>query len=234
LNLFLFEEWRRNLLGRKLGLVLIFGLAIAVGALIILAWLADEVLEGGTIRLDAAIRDGVHQSASPALASFMQAVTMLGSPRFLIASGICVAVGLLIAGWRRALMLFTITFLGAVLLTETLKLSFRRTRPLAFFDTLLPTSYSFPSGHALWSFCFYGALTVLISARVQSRMIRIILWALAVLLILLIGFSRVYLGVHYPSDVLAGYTAALIWALAVAFGDHLFQRRQRTKKHKEE
>ncbi len=234
MNLFSFEEGRRNLLSRKVGLVLFFGLAIAVGALVLFAWLADEVLEGDTLRFDAAIRASVHQYASPALTSLMQIITMLGSPKFLIASGICVAIVFLIAGWHRAGILFAITFLGAVLLTEALKLGFRRARPFPFFDTLLPTSYSFPSGHALWSFCFYGAMAALISARVKSRIVRLAIRALAALLILLIGLSRIYLGVHYPSDVVAGYAAALIWVLAVVFGDHLFRHRRITQMNEEE
>lgn len=220
------NEWRRILPSRKLETVLILGLAVAVGALGLFAWLADEVLEGGTIRFDSAIRDGVHQYASPGLTISMQIITMFGSPKFLIASGICVMIAFLLAKWNRAAFLFAVTFLGAVALTETLKLSFRRTRPVPFFDTLLPVSYSFPSGHALWSFCFYGVIAALISARVKSRAIRVTIWVLATLLVLLIGLSRIYLGVHYPSDVTAGYAAALIWVLAVTLGDHLFKRRR--------
>ena len=221
------------MLGKKLRAVLFLGFAAAVGSLFLFAWLADEVLEGDTIQFDKAIRANVHQYASPWLTFLMRIITMLGSPRFLIASGICVTIAFLIAGWRRAVILFAITFLGGVSLTETLKLSFRRVRPVPFFDTLLPMSYSFPSGHALWAFCFYGVIAALISARIQSRILRVTIWALTTLLVLLIGLSRIYLGVHYPSDVIAGYAAALIWVLAVALGDHLFQQRWTRKQNGE-
>src|SRR5581483_11774876 len=189
----------------RLGLTLLFGLAAALGALLFFAWLADEMLEGDTRRFDEATRAAIHQYASPALTSLMRVVTMLGSVTFLAASGLCVATIFLIAGRWRALVMFFITMLGATLLDVTLKLGFRRTRPVPWFDTPLPGSFSFPSGHALGSFCFYGAL--------------------AALLILLIGLSRIYLGVHYPSDVLAGYAAALVWVMVVAFGDRLLRRR---------
>lgn len=107
------------------------------------------------------------------------------------------------------------------------KLSFQRPRPVPFFDTPLPSSYSFPSGHALFSFCFYGMLAAIITARLHSRSARTVIWLLAGVLVALIGLSRIYLGVHYPSDVLAGYAAALVWVVAVAFGDHMLSRRRR-------
>ncbi|HZS04985.1 MAG TPA: phosphatase PAP2 family protein [Blastocatellia bacterium] len=209
----------------RLGLTLLFGLAAALGALLFFAWLADEMLEGDTRRFDEATRAAIHQYASPALTSLMRVVTMLGSVTFLAASGLCVATIFLIAGRWRALVMFFITMLGATLLDVTLKLGFRRTRPVPWFDTPLPGSFSFPSGHALGSFCFYGALAAIIAARTRSHIVRIITWALAALLILLIGLSRIYLGVHYPSDVLAGYAAALVWVMVVAFGDRLLRRR---------
>lgn len=224
----------RSLLSRHLGATLLIGLAIAVGALLLFAWLADEVLAGETIRFDAAIRGIIHQYASPVLTSLMRAVTMFGSPRILIPLCLGVAAGFLIAGWRRAVVLLSITFLGAILLDVVLKLSFHRTRPVPFFDTPLPSSYSFPSGHALWSFCFYGALAAIITGRVRSRFARTIIWALAGLMILLIGISRIYLGVHYPSDVLAGYAAALVWVIAVAIGDRLLRRRSMARSQEKE
>lgn len=217
----------RKSLVDQFGLTLLVGLIAAVGALLFFAWLTNEMLAGDMMRFDEAIRAIIHKAASPAVTSLMRLVTMLGSSTFLIAAGVCVTVGLVIAGWRRALMPFALSFLGAVLLNTALKLSFRRTRPVPFFDTPLPGTYSFPSGHALWSFCFYGALAAIITARIQSRIVRVVIWAVAALLVLLIGLSRIYLGVHHPSDVLAGYAAALVWVVVVAIGDHLFRRRSK-------
>ncbi|HLY91696.1 MAG TPA: phosphatase PAP2 family protein, partial [Candidatus Angelobacter sp.] len=89
-----------------------------------------------------------------------------------------------------------------------------------FFGSL-PNSYSFPSGHALTSLCFYGVMAGLLSARIKSLPWRIVMWTLAVLLIVSIGLSRIYLGVHYPSDVLAGYLAATLWVTGIIVLDHV-------------
>jgi undecaprenyl-diphosphatase len=111
--------------------------------------------------------------------------------------------------------LIAITVIGGSLLMGVLKISFHRPRPQPFFDTLLPASYSFPSGHALLSFCLYGAAAALFSADQKKLWVRIAIWTVAAVLVGAIGFSRVYLGVHYPSDVLAGYLGALVWVLGV-------------------
>lgn len=213
-----------GLLSRRFGWALLLGLALAVAALLLFAGLADEVLEGDTRRFDEAVRLAVHQSASPPLTSLMWVATSLGSVAFLVLVGLCAVLGFLKAGWRRAALFFAVTMAGAALLNMVLKLSFQRTRPAPFFDTPLPSSYSFPSGHALMSFCFYGALAAIITIRTRSRTGRVAIWTLAALLVALIGLSRVYLGVHYPSDVLAGYAAATVWVAVVALGDRLVGR----------
>jgi undecaprenyl-diphosphatase len=114
---------------------------------------------------------------------------------------------------------------GAVILNFVLKTSFARTRPLPFFDTPLPSSYSFPSGHALFALCFYGVLAWLIAAGIRSQALRISIWTVAVLLVLLIGLSRIYLGVHYPSDVIAGYAASIVWIVAVISADSILKNK---------
>lgn len=199
---------------------LIMGLAAAIGALVFLAWLANEVLAGDTVLFDEAVRDLIHQYASPSVTWIMQIVTFLGSAYFLIPFGSLVTVVFLLAKWRRALVLFLLTMSGATALNWTLKLIFGRTRPMPFFDIPVPESFSFPSGHALLSLCFYSVLASIIAARVKNPVIRLAVWLIAVLLVVAIGLSRLYLGVHYPSDVLAGYAAAMIWIVTVAIVDH--------------
>jgi undecaprenyl-diphosphatase len=106
-----------------------------------------------------------------------------------------------------------------------LKHTFHRARPIGFFG-ISPSSYSFPSGHALGSLCFYGVLAAILSARVRGRAARFCIWIAASILVTLIGFSRIYLGVHYPSDVIAGYCAAAVWVGMVVFLDRTLGRRR--------
>lgn len=213
-----------NRVRQLVGSILFIGLAGAIAMLLFFAWLAEEVLEGDTWAFDESLRASIHAFANPSLTSLMRGVTMLGSTTFLIALGVCVALAFVLAGWHRGVALFATTMAGAIILNAALKLSFQRIRPAPFFDTPLPISYSFPSGHALFSLCFYGVLAWLIAARIRrNTTARVVIWTVAASLVSLIGLSRIYLGVHYPSDVLAGYTAGIVWVMAVTLADRLLQ-----------
>jgi undecaprenyl-diphosphatase len=132
---------------------------------------------------------------------------------------------MLVLRWNRQAVLFVILLSGAYALDWKLKLAFHRTRPTPFFGTQEPRSFSFPSGHALFSICFFGVLAAIVTERVANRRARAAIWGLAAVLICAIGLSRIYLGVHYPSDVIAGYAAAVFWAGAVTHIDRLLRRR---------
>jgi undecaprenyl-diphosphatase len=213
-----------------IGLRLLIGLVLAIVALFFFGWLTDEVLEGATVEFDNSVRLFVHGLASPSTTALMRLSTFLGSTIFLIGLGLGIAVAFYFANWRRAVVLFMITMAGAIILNFVLKTIFQRTRPEPYFDTPLPSSFSFPSGHALFSVCFYGVLAWLVTSRIKNGAAQASIWILSVLLIFFIGLSRVYLGVHYPSDVIAGYTAAFIWVFAVGFGDSILRRRASVKK----
>lgn len=202
------------------------GFIAAVAALLLFAWLANEVLEGTTLRFDSFVRDTVHSWASPTLTSAMRGITQLGSPEFLILMTVLLVWRLTSMGRKRAAILLTVGAVGAVLLDQVLKLSFHRLRPDAFFGYAEPLGYSFPSGHAITSCCFYGVAAAIITVRIQSPAKKALVWAGAALLAALIGFSRIYLGVHYPSDVIAGYAAAIVWVttLRAAYGVWLRRR----------
>ncbi len=204
-----------------LGSLLFVGMMSAIAALFFFGWLASEMLDGDTRRLDEAVREFVHGFAFPALTGVMQLASFLGSTLFLTVFGVIIVVALYLRKHRRGAILFTLTTIGASILLFTLKLAFRRVRPAPFFDTLLPVSYSFPSGHSLASFCFYGALATILTARTDKLRLQILVWMAAAAMILFIGISRIYLGVHYPSDVVAGYAVGLIWVMTIAISDKL-------------
>jgi undecaprenyl-diphosphatase len=198
-------------------------LVIAVLAIFLFAWLAESVAEQHTANFDSSVRSAVHSCASPTLTRLMFAISFMGSGG-LIASALVAFALFRHFQWRRAALWLVVTLAGALVLDLTLKFAFHRPRPVPFFGPI-PRTYSFPSGHSLFSFCFYGVLAGLLAGRVRSMSARVLIWLAAALLVLAIGLSRIYLGVHYPSDVIAGYLAGAIWAAAMVALDRL--RRQR-------
>jgi undecaprenyl-diphosphatase len=208
---------------------LIAGLLAAAAALMLFTWLGREVLEGEALTLDVTGRTMAQARASPTLTAVMVGASFYGGPVVLIPAALVAAVAFLVHGWQRGALLVVLTVAGAALLNWLLKFSFGRTRPEAFFDYPLPGSPSFPSGHALYVASIIGGLAALLTARLKHGALRVSVWSAAVFLILLVGFSRVYLGVHYPSDVLAGYSIAIIWVTFVALGDRLARHRRRRR-----
>lgn len=200
---------------------------LAAGALLFFGWLADEVLEGDTVRFDNYIRSAVHQESSPPLTAVMLVFTAIGAPQVEAPLALAIFFVFWRKGWRRAAVLFVITLLGAGVLDATLKFAFHRPRPVPFFGLSVPGTYSFPSGHALFALCLYGILASLTAGRTPRVGVRVVIWMFAVILIAAIGFSRIYLGAHYPTDVIAGYAAGFIWVVAVSFGDRVHRLRVR-------
>lgn len=204
-------------------------MAAAIGALVFFGWLADEALEGETRQFDEATRAAIHQLASPVLTTIMRGFSFVGSTIALTIASIVVVVRLVMRKLGLEARLFALTMLGGALLNMTLKLAFKRARPVPFFNLSTPETYSFPSGHSLMSACFFGALAAILTVRIKSRRVRVIVWIVASAMFLLIGFSRIYLGVHHTTDVIAGFTAALIWILIIRFVEIRVKRRQRDR-----
>jgi membrane-associated phospholipid phosphatase len=205
------------------GVLLLGSLAVSMLALLLFSWLAHQVFEGELAKFDLHIRLLVHQYANPALTLAMEALSDLGSPVFLSALFVALVVTFLLARWRYAAIWLAITMAGALALDLGLKDLFHRERPIAYFVPQ-PSSYSFPSGHALGSFCFYMVLAGLLTARIRWLIARVLIWVLAALLLGAIGFSRIYLGVHWPTDVIAGYAAAAFWVAGLVTVDRWRRR----------
>jgi undecaprenyl-diphosphatase len=188
---------------------------VTVLALILFVWLAHEVTSGDAMRLDTPIRNAVHARSSPPLTAMMRGVSFIGSEVVLVPLGVILVWRLVAAKRRRAAVVFGVAALGAEALDQIMKLLFDRPRPEPFFGLASPITHSFPSGHAMVSCCFFGVLAMILAAREPSRARRISIFAAAAILVALMGFSRVYLGFHYPTDVLAGYAAAVVWLAVV-------------------
>ena len=121
---------------------------------------------------------------------------------------------LYLMGWKLSATLLLVSTIGGSLLTTVLKAVFGRMRPELFDAGYTAPFYSFPSGHASVAVGFYGALTLILAYRLRG-FARLAVVACGALLVLLIGYSRLYLGVHYPTDVLAGFLAAPLWVIFV-------------------
>lgn len=159
------------------------------------------------------------QIASPWLTDALRVVTKLGSTLVLTIVGTIAIAAFIFLGWRREILLFLLAMAGQIILHQTFKALFQRPRPQTFFDYVVGDSYSFPSGHALASLCVYGILAWSVTRRLHSAYVKSAIWFVVTILILLIGFSRIYFGLHNATDVIAGYLAAFIWTAAVASGD---------------
>lgn len=214
------------------GAALAVGLIIAAAAMFLFVWLGEEMLEGETRSVDLWIRDAIHGHAGPGLTTVMVAASRWGAPGVLAILGVVAAVVFLMEGWRRAALLVALTMAGAGLLDTLLKHLYGRARPLPLLDFYpSPHSFSFPSGHALFATCFFGGVAVLTSHRFRHPATQVAVWIVAVLAIGLIGISRIYLGVHYPTDVLGGLAAGAVWVGTVAFGDRLAEHHRRRRTH---
>lgn len=161
----------------------------------------------------------------PWLKGTMRDLTALGSPAFLVLFVLGVGGALLARRQYHAFVLMMVATIGARLLNVFLKDLFARPRPDPTLHLTEVRSLSFPSGHAMDSTVIYLILAALLMRLVQPRALKLYFLGLAMLLSFLAGLSRVYLGVHYPSDVLAGWSAGLAWAvLCWAVANHLQRR----------
>ena len=216
---------RRLTLGQYLGLHLTVGLLAAAGGLWLFGGLAEDLLTGDPIvHFDRVLDAYLHARATPPLTTFFLIVTALGSIETIVLLGVVVAA---FFAWRRR-WLFLGSWLAAVagsaVLNHLLKGLFERPRPYFEHPLLIETSYSFPSGHAMESFVVYGMLAYFVILTLRSWESRVAVVFGAALLVVLIGFSRMYLGVHYLSDVLAGYAAGGVWLSALITGVETIRR----------
>lgn len=150
-------------------LTLFAGLVPAAGALVLFSRLAEEVFEGDARHFDEGVRAVVNRQSNPALTAAMRGVTYLGSTAFVLSVSVVGVAAFYLMRWHRAAALLLITMAGAFVLNLVLKLSFRRARPDPCFGITAPDSFSFPSGHTLFSFCLFGTLAVVIHHRTRGR-----------------------------------------------------------------
>jgi membrane-associated phospholipid phosphatase len=188
-------------------------IASLAGLLIFGTWAFFEILEHVTagdplVRLDIAAYGALQAGRSASLDAIMIAITQLGDAKVVIPVAVAAIATLTIVRQQRAAAYLFAAVGGAAVFVAGVKRVIQRPRPVSIYDGL--AEYSFPSGHASMSIVLYGFLAVLLAWGAPPALRRVTSFA-AVLLVLLIGFSRVYLGAHWLSDVLAGLAFGLAW-----------------------
>ena len=188
---------------------------IAAASIVAFIRIADEMLEGDVDSIDRAIALAIHHLDTPSLVSLIVVITDLGSGVVLSILSALVAVWCLRKKQKRLALILAGNGVVVTALEVILKHVFGRARPTLFAEISLPSDSSFPSGHSMASMAVYGTLAVVLSALVPNR--RGFVIAASSLLIASIGLSRVYLGVHWPSDVVAGFAAGVPFVLVALY-----------------
>jgi undecaprenyl-diphosphatase len=189
--------------------------------LLAFGYIADEVMEGSTTTFDHTVillfRSGSDNLSGPIgppwVREMARDITSLGSIAVLAIVSFVVVAYLLLARSRAAALLVLVAVLGGLAINSLLKFQFARPRPDLFAPAAKVFTASFPSGHAAFSATTYLTLAALLARTTVCPRLRYYFMAVAIALTFMIGVSRVYLGVHYPTDILAGWCIGSAWAL---------------------
>jgi membrane-associated phospholipid phosphatase len=230
------RHWFIVFLGRRfsrdeyLGLHLTAGMLLSLATLGLFLFLGHNVL--GDTRLNELDHEfgrrlEAHRLANPALRTTFGVITQFGALNILFLLGLLVALILFMRRQRLLTVIWLTTLVGVGLLNSVMKASYDRPRP-PFLDPVWvhEANASFPSGHSLVGFVGYGFLAYLLLLDLPKKVARWVASALG-MLILAIGFSRMYLGAHYASDVAGGFAVGFCWLAAVISGIEVVRRRRR-------
>jgi undecaprenyl-diphosphatase len=213
------------------GLLLSVGLVLSLIALWALSNLTEEVIEGDTVRIDEGVLNWLNGHATPALDQAALEITALGNTLVILVL-VATAVALLVLLQQRAYaLLLTLAVAGVAVITPFLKAIFDRPRPQLFEWRVhyQLTSAAYPSGHATMSMVTFLTIAYIIYRLSRVKPPAAFAALLAACIVILIGTSRLYLGVHYPSDVLAGYVVGFVWAVFCALAIEIVARRNQLR-----
>ena len=194
------------------GIFVLAGTVIAIAGTWAFAELAGHVNSGSTQAFDDAVLQWLGQHRTKSLDAFMLDVTSLGTSSVVAMVVGVAALFLWLNKHKHSAVLLLVSTAGGVLLNNLLKLGFGRPRPDVIPWATTATFYSFPSGHAMSATVVYSTVAYLAGRLQRTHRARLAVAGLATLVVAIICLSRLYLGVHYPSDVLAGIIIGLAWA----------------------
>jgi membrane protein DedA with SNARE-associated domain/membrane-associated phospholipid phosphatase len=213
--------------GSYLGLNLTLGAIVLLGASRIFGGIAEDVVTGEPLTaVDAQVADWFHSRATPIIIQVMLVISQLNGPS-------AITTYTVLAGWYLGvkrdwywLTCLLVTIPTGMLLNVLMKYAFHRARPSFEHPILTIATYSFPSGHAAGSTLFYGTLAAILVAKIHRWQTRVNIVLIAIMIVLLVSFSRIYLGVHYLSDVLAGMVEGVAWLSLCLTGIHTYWQRR--------
>lgn len=220
----LYERWLSP--GGYLGLHLVVGFLVALATGLLFNYIRDQVFDApATVAADVWAQHVVETVRAPWLTAVMTAVTVVGNSSTLAVLTIGVGAVLLKSGSNRRFAMLTATMIGGGLLNVLLKTHFQRARPTELPFLVKASGYSFPSGHSMGSMLFFGSLAYVVYFSIEGhRGWRIAAVVACFVMVLLVGGSRIYLGVHYLSDVLAGFAGGLFWLCVCSSGTEAWIR----------
>ncbi|SDY95406.1 undecaprenyl-diphosphatase [Proteiniborus ethanoligenes] len=205
------------------------GAMVSLLLLIVFIFLATNIwgVDGG-IYFDEKIISSVHENINPSIKGFMVLLSFLGSAKFYFILAPFLILYLVKKKHIIELYALLISILGSYGLNELLKLFFGRHRPYEYF-LVQQKGFSFPSGHAMITLSFYAMAAYLYLRNKELNLKKSLIWLVTIVFIGLVGFSRIYLGVHWPTDIVAGFSAGYIWLYLCILGVESTHKRRYKK-----
>lgn len=214
-----------------LGLHFTLGVIVLIVVGLLFAVIAVNVVSGGTLTIiDANVAQWLHAHSTPVLTQYLLILTHIHDP--IVISLIVVLIALYMTfkkRWRDVLVIVLIVE-GGMLLNLLVKYAFQRARPSFETPLVMLTTYSFPSGHVAASTFFYGVLAALLISHNPSWSRATCIILVAFVMVIMVAFSRMYLGAHYLSDVLAAFLEGIAWIALCLTAIHSYLAYQETKK----
>lgn len=200
-------------------------LALGVIAIVLFGLLARAVMHDEVMAFNRGALAAIHRSATPAFDRIAIAITWLGNVEAVILIALALGIALRRAGRRIDAWALAAVLIGGGVLSVTLKAVFQRPRPDVFEPLYHASGLSFPSGHSLISFCLFGFIAVWLVASNRRSALRWLGALVCLLLAAAVALSRLYIGVHWPSDIVAGMLVAVVWLTVCFIGRQIVRQR---------
>lgn len=204
---------------------IVIGAIIALISLLIFIFLAIEISTAdGGVYFDQKIISSIHENINHGIMKFMIVISFIGSAKFYFIIAPFLIWYLIRKKHCKELCVLAIAILGSVMINHLLKISFARIRPYEYF-LVEQGGFSFPSGHSMNTLSFYGMAAYLYLRNKKLDARKILIWLITIIFIGLMGFSRIYLGVHWPMDIIGGFCAGFIWLYICILGVECVHKR---------